>query len=49
MYLCFLYVWQIENLKSTLQSLPTEMRVKAVDFINKTMNPVAHKDVYVVI
>ena len=43
----FLYVWQIENLKSTLQSLPTEMRVKAVDFINKTMNPVAHRDVYV--
>jgi len=38
---------QIESLKSTLQSLPNEMRTKAMDFMSKTMHPVASSAVYV--
>jgi len=40
-------VVQIESLKSTLQSLPNEMRAKAMDFINKTMSPSASNAMYV--
>ena len=43
-------LWQIENLKNTLQSLPNELRAKAVDFINKSVSPPAASNaVYVLL
>jgi len=47
---CVLWiVWQVKSLKSTLESLPTEMRAKAMEFISKSMGPATSSDVYVYI
>jgi len=47
-YCLFLHcLWQIKSLRSTLQTLPSDMRAKAMDFINKTMSPVTNNAMYV--